>query len=160
MKLYCDEMLIRLGRWLRAAGYDTKIASSTLADRQILDEAIEQQRILITRDRKLAEFREAANTVVLLDCNTLESCIEETSRRLHIDWLKKPFSRCMVCNTPLIAAGHEQDDHLPESVKKTVKELLYCPHCEQLFWEGSHVRRMRKRLYEFSEYYEHTNNNG
>src|SRR4030081_174258 len=26
VRLYCDEMLTRLGRWLRAAGYDTAIA--------------------------------------------------------------------------------------------------------------------------------------
>ncbi|TNF34778.1 MAG: hypothetical protein EP315_06760, partial [Gammaproteobacteria bacterium] len=84
MKLYCDEMLIRLGRWLRAAGYDTEIASSNVSDRRIFDEAVAQDRILLTRDRKLVEFREAANTVLLLECNTLTECIVELSHKLHI----------------------------------------------------------------------------
>lgn len=146
-------MLIGLGRWLRAAGYDTKIASSIMSDRQILDEAIDQHRILITRDRKLAEFRDAATTVTLLCCNTLETCVEEVSSRLHINWLKKPFSRCLVCNTPLISAGHEMYEKLPASVKKSVKDIMYCSQCDQLFWEGSHVNRMRKKLNEFNKHY-------
>ena len=153
MKLYCDEMLIGLARWLRAAGYDTKIASFMMSDRQLFDEAVEQHRLLITRDRKLIEFREAATTVVLLGCNTLETCIEELSGRLHIDWLKKPFSRCLACNTPLIAAGLEQYEKLPASVKKSVKDIMYCSQCDQLFWEGSHVNRMRKRLNDFNRQY-------
>jgi uncharacterized protein with PIN domain len=36
VRLYCDEMLTRLGRWLRAAGYDTAIAESGLADTGII----------------------------------------------------------------------------------------------------------------------------
>ncbi len=152
MKLYCDEMLIGLGRWLRAAGYDTKIASSGMTDRQILDEAVDQHRILLTRDRKLVEFREAANTVVLLECNTMDACIEETSHKLHIDWLKKPFSRCLRCNTPLQAAQPGHYEKLPASVKKCVKELLYCAQCEQLFWHGSHVDRMRIKLNEYNRH--------
>ena len=28
----CDEMLLRLGRWLRAAGYDTAIAEGGMED--------------------------------------------------------------------------------------------------------------------------------
>ena len=55
--LLCDRMLIRLGRWLRAAGYDTEIAADAIADRLLLDHAIREGRLLLTRDRKLAEHR-------------------------------------------------------------------------------------------------------
>ena len=35
MRLLCDEMLARLGRWLRAAGYDTEIATGGASDRAL-----------------------------------------------------------------------------------------------------------------------------
>jgi len=151
MKFYCDEMLIGLGRWLRAAGYDTEIAGNDLSDRQILEQSIQQGRKLVTRDRKLKNFRIAKNTVVLLDCNIFIDCVAEVTQRLNIDWLHRPFSRCMMCNTPLIAATVQQVTHLNHSLNKTVNNVYYCEHCDRLYWEGSHVRRMRARLQEFNQ---------
>ncbi|MCW8956307.1 MAG: Mut7-C RNAse domain-containing protein [Gammaproteobacteria bacterium] len=153
MKLFCDEMLIKLGRWLRVAGYDTRIARQGMDDRQIIQLAKEENRRLITRDRKLLEFRNAAATVVLLDCKLMDQCLEEVTQKLHINWLNNPFSRCLNCNTLLLEAGAEQYQLLPETIKKTVTGLCYCPDCQQLFWEGGHVQRMRHQLEYFSEYF-------
>ncbi len=153
MKLYCDEMLVRLGHWLRAAGYDTEIAVPEMSDREILESALDQQRKLITRDRKLNEFRLAKETVVLLRANSFEDCIEEVTSKLRIDWQHRPFCRCMRCNTLLHEATVKQVDELNRSFKKTVNNVYYCPRCEQLFWEGSHVTRMRTRLAEFNHLY-------
>ena len=46
VRLYCDEMLSRLGRWLRAAGYDTAIAESGLADTGIIAQCAAEGRAL------------------------------------------------------------------------------------------------------------------
>lgn len=35
MKFLCDHMLSRLGKWLRAAGYDTEIIVSSISDHEI-----------------------------------------------------------------------------------------------------------------------------
>lgn len=58
-KLLCDEMLMRLGRWLCAAGYDTAIAASGSSDRALFEEARLEGWLLVSRDRKLAEYRDA-----------------------------------------------------------------------------------------------------
>jgi uncharacterized protein with PIN domain len=50
MKFFCDYMLVRLGKWLRAAGYDTKIATPHQTDQMILEEALGEKRYLVTRD--------------------------------------------------------------------------------------------------------------
>jgi uncharacterized protein with PIN domain len=146
MKLYCDEMLIRLGHWLRAAGHDTKIAGPGYSDRQIL------QQSLSTRDRKLLEFRGARDTVLLLHCNLFEDCVVEVTSRLRINWLYRPFSRCLRCNTPLSSATVQQVTDLNAHLKKTVNNIYYCARCDQLYWEGSHVTRMRARLAAFNRY--------
>jgi uncharacterized protein with PIN domain len=43
-----DEMLKGLGRWLRAAGYDTVIAAGGLPDRVIAARCAEEDRVLLT----------------------------------------------------------------------------------------------------------------
>lgn len=154
MKLYCDEMLIKLGRWFRAAGYDTRIAQSGMKDREILQQTCSENRRLITRDRKLMEFRNADDWVVLLQCRLMEQCIEEVTHQLKINWLFRPFSRCLKCNTLLIDASTEDYKNLPDSIRLTVDRLCYCPRCQQLFWEGGHVQRMRTQLNRFTRYLE------
>jgi uncharacterized protein with PIN domain len=70
-RLLCDEMLRGLGRWLRAAGYDTVIAKGGLPDRTLAERRTEEDRVLLTKDRDLAAtvaasaawwFQETAST--------------------------------------------------------------------------------------------------
>jgi uncharacterized protein len=54
VRLLCDEMLTGIGRWLRAAGYDTAIAASGASDDDLLAQARAEGRVLLTCDRALA----------------------------------------------------------------------------------------------------------
>lgn len=142
-KFFCDEMLMRLGRWLRAAGYDTAIADNGERDRDILQRARREGRLLLTRDRKLCEHRGAADTVILLQSERLDEQARELRQRLNLDWLHDPFSRCLVCNTPL-QTGAPSAAGIPDDVDRD--GLRHCPGCGRVYWDGSHVRRMRARL--------------
>lgn len=146
----CDEMLHRLGRWLRAAGYDTAIAEVGAPDGELLHQALNEGRMLLTRDRHLAHTGESSGKVLLLQQNTLNDLVAELTGRCDIDWLLSPFSRCLECNTPLVPADDAQRKHLPEGALSISSEARYCPCCDKLYWEGSHVRRMRHTLENFS----------
>ncbi len=146
MKFLCDEMLKGLGRWLRAAGYDVTLEPDGTDDSVLLDRARDEGRILLTRDRRFADNRPNSPEVVLLDCNQEDDCFEELSARLQVNWLYKPFSRCLVCNTPLVEASAEQWERVPDGSRQRATRVLYCPTCRQLFWDGSHVKRMKERL--------------
>lgn len=139
-------MLKGLARWLRAAGYDTLIQDNGGSDRAMLQTAAREARLLVTRDRKLTEFRHAAGRVVLLESNSLEDCAQELSRRLALDWLYRPFTRCLVCNTVLVEAGEGARERVPRSSRPHAGALHLCPVCGRVYWEGGHVRRMRARL--------------
>jgi uncharacterized protein with PIN domain len=151
MRLLCDEMLRRLGRWLRAAGYDTLIAPDGTPDRELLAQARREHRLLLTRDLKLREHRHADDTVVVLDCNATEDCAREAAARLGIDWLHAPFTRCLQCNTPVVPATAEERLRVPADSRGHHEPVLYCPECDQVFWPGSHVRRMRRVLERWAE---------
>lgn len=139
-------MLQRLGSWLRAAGYDTLIETDSRDDYAILKQAIEEDRKLITRDKKLLEYRRAPDYVIYLDCNTLDDCVVALDRQLSINWLYQPFSRCLVCNTPLVDADPGQQAAIPADALARTERPLYCPTCQKVYWDGSHVKRMYKRL--------------
>lgn len=106
MRLFCDEMLARLGRWLRAAGYDTAIAEGGLGDAEIIARCIAEDRTLLTRDRHLAAIAQCRVSVVRLADTTLTAQAHALRAGLdiaglEIDWQHAPFSRCLVDNTPL-----------------------------------------------------------
>ena len=153
MKFLCDEMLQRLGRWLRAAGYDTLIENNGREDLEILNQALAEGRYLITRDVELSQHRRAGDSVILLDCHNLEECVAELSQQLPINWLYQPFVRCMVCNTLLLAARNEQLEVLPQRLRDNLEMSVYCPSCQKVYWEGSHVTRMRRHLQQWQEKY-------
>ena len=129
IRFYCDEMLKRLGRWLRAAGYDTRIQENAGSDSTMLQTARCEGRLLVTRDRKLLEFRHAAGTVILLRGNTLNECIAGLSDELR-----------------LAEADPTAWDSIPETPRTHAQRLYWCTTCTRIYWEGGHVRRMRARL--------------
>ncbi len=146
MKFLCDEMLKGMARWLRAAGYDVRIEPDGTDDTTLLRRARAEQRILLTRDKRLLKERPPVEEVLLLHCNSRQACFEELSKKLGVAWLYRPFSRCLRCNTPLLEAGDDRWKEVPEFSRDSATQLRFCPSCNQLFWDGSHVARMLATL--------------
>jgi uncharacterized protein with PIN domain len=144
MKFLCDEMLKGLAKWLRAAGYDTETANDGETDRELIRQARASGRLLITRDNKLMEFRNASDTVRLLHCTGIEHCAKTLKEKTPVDWLHKPFSRCLLCNTPLTKIEDATKVSVPEDVIDN--PLFQCPDCKRVYWSGGHVKRMRAKL--------------
>ena len=93
MRFVCDEMLKRLGHWLRVAGYDVLILPDGSDDRELIARARDERRLLLSSDRRLAEHQRATEWLVRLDCQGLDECAMALGRQLPIDWLYRPFSR-------------------------------------------------------------------
>jgi uncharacterized protein with PIN domain len=151
VKLLCDEMLGGLGRWLRTAGHDAASAGRGLADAALLDFALSEKRLLLTCDRALGTRRGSAGSVVTLSSAGLEATARELAERVQIDWLYAPFTRCLVDNTPLEAAGATQRAQVPATARVLGGTVTACPACGRIYWPGSHVRRMRARLERWQE---------
>ena len=145
VKLLCDEMLARLGRYLRAAGYDTAIGAAGEHDRALLARAIAEDRMLLTCDRAMLARRDAAGRVMVLP-HGLDPGARALGERLDIDWLAAPFTRCLVDNARLRPATRAEHARLPERARAVGGPVRACPDCGRLFWPGSHVKRMADRL--------------
>ena len=144
MRFLCDEMVVGLGRWLRAAGYDTSWPERGASDRRVVEQAITEDRKILTRDGAMGERRLAAGRIFALQGDRLEQWAAQLTPALGVDWLRRPFSRCLLCNVELLphprgAAPHPPAIHLDGTIMR-------CPCCDKLFWRGGHTRRMHERL--------------
>lgn len=142
-RLLCDEMLQGIGRWLRIAGYDTAIAARGSADAELLALVRTERRILLTCDRALGAAAEGA---LVLDSERLDDAARALKRRLDIDWLRDPFSRCLLDNAVLRPAAGPELASVPPGASRSGETVTACPACGRVYWPGSHVRRMRARL--------------
>jgi len=150
-RFLCDRMFVRLGRYLRAAGYDTLIAADGAEDRALLAQARREHRLLVTGDRELALHARAPGHVLVLSSTGVASAAAELSRQVPIDWLAHSFTRCLLCNARLRRAPAGALERVPRESRQLAGELWECPACGRLYWEGSHVRRMRGCLRRWQE---------
>jgi len=139
-------MLRGLGRWLRAAGYDTKIVANRMADLEILETAIKEKRLILTRDQSFAKLKRAEKHVTLLKANLIKDCVQELNQLLSLNWLYKPFSRCLVCNSELEITNDETHS---KKAPQGIEVLWYCPMCKKIYWQASHTKRMQQKLIQF-----------
>ncbi|UGB36988.1 Mut7-C RNAse domain-containing protein [Frateuria soli] len=146
VSLFCDAMLASLARWLRAAGYDTGLASVSARDRAVLDACLAQSRILVTRDRHLAAHAPDGIRVVLLAVDGLDAQAAELTVALGIDWTCAPFTRCLLDNTSLHDATPGERTRVAPRARNLPGPFRACPACGRVYWPGSHVRRMQARL--------------
>jgi hypothetical protein len=92
-RFLCDEMLRGLGRWLRAARYDTVITGGGLPDHALAARCAEEDRILLTKNRYLATTV-IGTPVVLLPGDGIDEAARALRIALDIDWQHAPFTRC------------------------------------------------------------------
>ncbi len=145
-RFLCDAMLHRLGRFLRAAGYDTALAGRGQPDGDLLARAHSESRVFVTRDRRLKPPAGATMEIVCLFAKSLDDSALELRARLGIDWLHAPFTRCLVDNALLRKAVADELDRLPPKARALGGPVTACPACSRIYWPGSHVRRMTARL--------------
>ncbi len=140
-------MLAGLGRWLRIAGYDAAIAENGVDDREILNLAMRENRLLLTCDRHFLEMRAPDKAILFIENSSIVEGVRQLNLQLKLNWLYSPFSRCLICNT-LLEKPSLQDipKKVPEGVLANSSEYWYCPQCKKIYWKGSHTERMLEQL--------------
>jgi len=140
-----DHMLGRLARWLRACGCDC-LWRAAGDDRDPVETALEQGRVLLTRNRQLLR-RRRIGPHLLVASDHLERQLLQVLLAYDIDPLAAPLNRCLRCNSLLQAATAEQaGNRVPYHVLQAGLPLARCPDCDRFYWPASHAGRMRRRL--------------
>lgn len=142
-----DAMLGGLARWLRLIGCDAAYEPD-VPDERLVRSALEEGRVILTRDRSLPREWSVPHCLVL-ESEVLVEQLREVVRTFDLEWRRRLFTRCSRCNRPLEEVPREAvAARVPPRVWRKQRRFLRCPGCARVYWGGSHVERMRRRLEE------------
>ena len=140
-----DNHLGRLAAYLRMLGFDT-LYRNDYQDEELAAVAHREERILLTRDRRLLMRREVFYGCCLRSLDSREQ-LGEVVRRYGLSRLAQPFKRCLSCNH-LLEPVDKADvlDRLLPLTRRYFEEFARCPACDRIYWKGSHYDRMLKLI--------------
>lgn len=146
MRFATDATLGRLGRHLRAAGFDTLCRHQSRQD-DFFD-AIDADRIILTRTQAVRRRFLPSRAVVFICDNDPWRQLRQVVRELGIRQRDaRPFSRCLACNRCIDPLDKQAvKTRVPAYVWQRQRTFHGCAQCQRIFWAGSHHERMGQRL--------------
>jgi len=137
----------KLAKWLRILGYDT-LFINPIDDSVLVDIALREGRIVLTRDTHIAERRVVAAGQVRVIMVQGDRVLDQLRFLVRTLGLRGPFrllSRCIECNVPLETVPPSLvRDRVPPYVYQTQQRYMICPSCDKIYWAGTHWQRMRQ----------------
>jgi uncharacterized protein len=140
-----DNHLGRLAAYLRMLGFDC-LYRNDYDDEELAEVTAREERILLSRDRRLLMRKTVVHAYCLRSLEPLEQ-LSEIMVRFDLRDQALPFHRCLRCNHPLETVSKEAVlNRLEPLTRLYFDEFRFCPACSQVYWKGSHYERMRKLI--------------
>jgi uncharacterized protein with PIN domain len=138
-RFICDNHLGKLTRRLRLLGFDV-ISSQT--DGGIVETALAEHRIIITRDRGILKQR-AVTHGYLVRSDFVTEQVVEILNRFDLRGLIKPFSRCARCNGLVEPVEKNEIEHeLLPLTREHYQAFFRCKQCKAIYWRGAHAAKL------------------
>lgn len=145
LKFLVDSMLGDIARKLRIFGFDTLYMKDT-SDSSILEMALQENRIILTRDKEF--FRrivKAGAEGVLMERYDQIDNIANTLLKYGVRSLSfnPRTARCSRCNGILaLIKPSDLEGAIPNKTLEIHDNFFQCSYCNNIYWEGSHVKRL------------------
>jgi len=137
-RFIADVNVGKLAKWLRIMGYDT-LFFKNIDDSELVEMALAESRVLLTRDTNIMKRRVVANGEVQAILIADDRAINQLSQVIDTLNLETDsrFSRCIECNQLLEERDkHNVKDLVPPYVFKTQHQYMQCPSCDKVYWRG------------------------
>lgn len=147
-------MLGTIARKLRIYGFDT-LYIKHIGDEKILEKGKIENRIILTKDKIFIQkiLRENCEVIFLESKNSEVENLVKIFNCCEIDKISFSLdnSRCALCNTKIkMISNKEVYLDVPEKVKKSISILYNCEKCKKFYWEGSHIKNIKKFILEIN----------
>ena len=140
-----DAMLGDIARKLRILGYDTAYIKDT-SDSCVLQAALKEKRILLTRDKELFKrvVKGDVQGILLEKQDETENIAYAlTKNKIYRVSFDARTARCSLCNGILEPRSSTKvKRRLPRNVVTTHNKFFQCSNCGKAYWEGSHISRL------------------
>ena len=153
-KFFVDAMLGNIAKKLRILGYDT-LYSSDIADEKLIVIAKKEKRIIISRDEELIRKSQklGIHSIYIKTKEETDQFLEIiSSENLKIIQINGDTSRCPKCNS-IIAPIDKTiiKEQIPHGVFNSINKFWRCKNCNQLYWEGTHIKNLQKFVGKINE---------
>ncbi len=146
MKFVADCMLGRLAKWLKILGFDV-LYFSKAEDRDLVDIARREARVLLTRDTGLIERTAKRPNRLFVRSDDWEEQVVQVLDDLGLWDEVRPNTRCLECNLPLKPLTKERARNLVTPyVHEHASSFAVCPDCGRVFWQGTHYGDMERKI--------------
>jgi uncharacterized protein len=144
-RFIADAHLGQLAKYLRMLGFDA-LYRNDYDDAEVASIAAMENRIVLTRDRDLLIRKEIVHGCYLHSVDGDEQ-IAEVVARYRLAATARALTRCLGCNGLLRMVDKAKVEHrVPTHSRLAYDRFFECEACMQVYWEGSHVARMRQRV--------------
>lgn len=145
MRFVVDCMLGKLAKWLKILGFDV-VYFSRAEDHDLLSIARKEGRLLLTRDHRLRD-RARDIRVLLIASEKWPDQLRQVVEELQLKDLIRPYSRCLDCNVELKALSKRRVKNLVSPfVYERATSFAICPACGRVYWEGTHLADMERKI--------------
>ena len=144
-KFMADIHLGDIVKYMRALGFDVYFNPS-LSSRKLIEISKRENRVILTKSRKLLKFKEVTHAIFIRPGTTAEQ-IKRILDCLDIKDSIKPFSRCLRCNNIVKNISKDSiEDRIPPKTKALCDQYTYCKFCDKIYWKGTHFIKMNKAI--------------
>jgi uncharacterized protein len=141
-----DAMLGSLARKLRALGFDASYYKDG-EDADLIRISARERRIILTSDRGLAAGAEARGATVFYVTGESDGRrLAAVARAAKVRGVRlvRGASMCSLCGGELkTLAKRDVAGMVPSSVERRHRLFFRCATCGQLYWRGSHWKKLR-----------------
>ncbi len=145
MRFIADVNVGKLAGKLRLLGFDT-LYQKNLSDDKLARTAALEERVVLSRDKGVL-MRKKVVWGHLVRSEDPEEQLIETVRLFRLSDKADPYTLCQHCNGRLKPVAKEEIDHLLKPLtRKYYDTFRICGDCGQIYWAGSHRRKMDRKL--------------
>lgn len=144
IKFLLEDNLNKLAKWLRFLGYDSKLLKA-VSKNKLASLAIKEKRIILTRANK---FKTNLKNIELIkiDSEFYPEQLKELKPLIQFN-KDKIFSRCSECNSKLHKINKTRiEEFIPKYIFHTQNEFKICRKCGKIYWQGSHYKKILKKI--------------
>lgn len=138
-------MLGKLAKWLKILGFDA-LFFSRIEDDELLARARDEERILLTKDTGLIQRAQNVETL-FLESDEWPEQVRQVLGHFGLREKVRPHTRCIDCNVTLKNLPKKNAKNLVSAfVFERADSFALCPVCGRVFWRGTHLEDMEKKI--------------
>ena len=153
-RFFVDAMLGNIAKKLRLLGYDTNY-SSDIDDNILIDSAKKDERIIISKDNELVNKAKILTIkTIFLKKSSETDQLFEIFNKINVKKvsISGDSARCPKCNFSTIPIEKNMiQSKVHDGVLKFNDKFWICKKCDQVYWEGTHIKNLKKQIDEINE---------